>query len=283
MLHVYGCSCGEEGVGSCGSGIKGICESHDVGVRNSTVVLWKSSKCFCPLSHFSSSLGKFFIGLFTVLVHRLWHFLPWWGGFNKLPVNKSVPVCVFSSQLESWNPKQYLYCADDSLNRDIRWGKCILGDFSVHLCCCSPTLRQTNDTWFIHPVRFYWRPCRIGSIIGVHRYEKRRHVCSELVTAVAIECGSRDGVFILEAESDKELEKKQKNNLLFGKCLACTREALGSSLAPRKLVIAVQACNLTLWRWRWGLSLLEAWDPWAPIKKSPVKSVAIRQVRCSLA
>lgn len=35
-------------------------------------------------------------------------------------------------------------------------------------------------------------------------------MCSELVTAVAIECGSRDGVFILGAESDKELEKKQK-------------------------------------------------------------------------
>lgn len=62
-------------------------------------------------------------------------------------------------------------------------------------------------------------------------------MCSELVIAIAVECESRDGVRTLGAESDKELEKKQKkNNVLLGECLPCVCEALGSILSTTQTV-----------------------------------------------
>lgn len=87
----------------------------------------------------------------------------------------------------------------------------------------------------------------------------------------------RDGVCTLGAESDKELEKKQKLISCWGSaCFMCVKPWV-SSLASHKLVMALQAC--ALWRWRWGPLLVTYPVRWlgciSSFPKSPIKSVAV--------
>lgn len=132
--------------------------------------------------------------------------------------------------------------------------------------------------WFIHPVRFYWRPCRTGSSIAVHRHNKKNKTCVLWVgNCSCYQVWVRDGVCTLGAESDKELEKKQKLISCWGSaCFMCVKPWV-SSLASHKLVMALQAC--ALWRWRWGPLLVTYPVRWlgciSSFPKSPIKSVAV--------